>query len=62
MTSVEYLNCSFAGSYYVDCEILAKLDDDKFIIRYTDPDLDEVVTETVTKDYLKFPKFSDLAV
>ena len=60
MESVQYLHCSFAGSYYVDCEVLEKINEDEFKVRYCDPIIDEIVERTTSRSRLKFPDFQDM--
>jgi len=59
MPSVRYLHCSSEGSYYIDCEILEKIDEDHYRIRYEDLCTDDIEEEVVTRDYLEFPKFNE---
>jgi hypothetical protein len=60
MPSVRYLHCSSEGSYYIDCEVLEKVDEDHFRIKYEDLITEEVEEEIVSREYLQFPKFSDI--
>lgn len=59
MPTVRYLDSSSMGSYYVDCEVLEKISEDRFKIRYTDIVTDEVEVEVVDRDRLEFPKFNE---
>ena len=59
MPTVQYLHCSSEGSYYIPCEVLEKVDEDHYRIRYEDLDTDEVEEEVVDKEYLEFPKFNE---
>jgi hypothetical protein len=59
MPSVRYLHCSSEGSYYIDCEILEKISEDRFRIRYEDLVTEEIEEEVVDREYLEFPRFSD---
>jgi hypothetical protein len=59
MPSVRYLHCSSEGSYYIDCEIVEKISEDRFRIRYEDLVTEEIEEEVVDREYLKFPRFSD---
>jgi len=49
------------GSYFVDCEILEKIDEDTFKIKFYDDNIDEYEIKVVERDRLEFPKFSDYA-
>jgi hypothetical protein len=62
MPSVMYLHTSMHGSYWVPCEVVARLDKDTFNIRYEDPIIEDVVIETVNVDQLKFPVYSELII
>jgi len=59
MPSVKYLHCSSEGSYYINCEIVEKIDENHFRIRYEDLVTDEVEEEVVSREYLEFPKFNE---
>jgi hypothetical protein len=59
MPSVRYLHCSSEGSYYIDCEIVEKISEDRFRIRYEDLVTEEIEEEVVDREYLEFPRFSD---
>lgn len=61
MPTVRYLDCSSMGSYYVDCEVLEKISEDTFKIRYKDFVTDEEEIEIVERDRLEFPKFNEYA-
>lgn len=60
MPTVQYLHVSMGGSYYVDCEVLEKLDNDQFKIKFYDDFAEEDTVKIVERDRLEFPKFSDL--
>ena len=62
MPSVRYLDTSMWGSYYIDCEVLEKIDDDTFKIKFYDDVVDEYETKIVNRDRLEFPKFNELIV
>ena len=48
-----YLHCSMAGSYFINCTIHGWDDkSERFMLRYHDPVLDEVVNEWVPYDYV----------
>ena len=49
------------GSYFVDCEVLEKIDENTFKIKFYDDVIDEYETKVVERDRLEFPKFSDYA-
>lgn len=59
MPSVKYLHTSMFGSYWIDCVITEKCDDDNYVIEFFDPVGEELVSQTVVADRLKFPKFSE---
>jgi hypothetical protein len=59
MPEVKYLDCSSMGSYMVSCEVLEKIDDDHYRIRYTDIVTDKVEEEVVARDRLEFPRFNE---
>jgi hypothetical protein len=59
MPTVRYLDTSMYGSYYVECEILEKIDEDTFKIKFYDDVIDEYETKVVDRDRLEFPKFND---
>ena len=61
MPTVRYLDTSMYGSYYVECEVLEKIDDDTFKIKFYDDVIDEYETKVVQRDRLEFPKFNDYA-
>jgi len=61
MEGIKYLDCSMMGSYYIDCEILEK-NEDQYFIKYYDSCIEEEVTQWTTKDRLKFPKFADYII
>ena len=50
---VEYLYCSMAGSYYVECELLNRLGYDKYEIKFINLFNEEEI-KVVTPDYLRF--------
>ena len=60
MVSVKYLHCSMWGSYHVDCEILEKVSEDTYKIKYYDRVLEDHEIEIVPEDRLIFPKHSEL--
>ena len=59
MPTVRYLDTSMYGSYFVDCEVLRKIDEDTFEITFWDDVVDEYETKVVTRDRLEFPKFNE---
>jgi hypothetical protein len=61
MPTVRYLDTSMYGSYYVECEVLEKIDDDTFKIKFYDDIIDEYETKVVNRDRLKFPEFNEYA-
>ena len=61
MPTIRYLDTSMYGSYFVDCEILEKIDEDTFKIKFFDDVIKEYETKVVDRDRLEFPKFSDYA-
>ena len=61
MPTIRYLDTSMYGSYFVDCEVLEKIDEDTFKIKFYDDNIDEYEIKIVERDRLKFPKFSDYA-
>lgn len=54
MQSAEYMYCSMFGSYWLDCEVLESLDDNKFKIRFYNDFIEEYETVEVDRDRLKF--------
>jgi len=54
MKSAEYMYCSMFGSYWLDCEVLESLDDDKFKIRFYNDFIEEYETVEVDGDRLQF--------
>ena len=61
MPTVRYLDTSMYGSYFVDCEVLRKIDEDTFEIKFYDDVIDEYETKVVDRDRLEFPKFNEYA-
>jgi hypothetical protein len=61
MPVVQYLDTSMYGSYYVNCEVLEKIDEDTFKIRFYDDEVKEYETKVVERDRLQFPKFNEYA-
>ena len=59
MPTIRYMHCSSQGSYFIPCEVIAKIDEDHFRIRYEDLVTNEIEEETVTREYLEFPKFNE---
>ena len=49
MPTVKYMHCSSQGSYYIPCEVLKKIDEDHFVIRYEDIVTEQVEEETGLK-------------
>ena len=61
MPTVRYLDTSMYGSYFVDCEVLRKIDEDTFEIKFYDDVIDEYEIKVVNRDRLEFPKFNEYA-
>ena len=61
MPSVRYLDTSMYGSYWIDCEVLEKVTEDTFKIKFFDDVIDEYEIKIVERDRLEFPKFNDYA-
>ena len=61
MPTVKYLDASMYGSYFVDCEVLRKIDDNTFEIKFYDDVVDDYETKVVNRDRLEFPKFNEYA-
>jgi hypothetical protein len=59
MPKIRYLDTSMYGSYFVDCEVLEKIDEDTFKIKFYDDVIDEYETKVVERDRLEFPKFNE---
>jgi hypothetical protein len=59
MPVVQYLDTSMYGSYYVNCEVLEKIDENTFKIRFYDDEVKEYETKIVERDRLQFPKFNE---
>ena len=59
MPVIQYLDTSMWGSYYVDCEVLEKIDENTFKIRFYDNEVKEYETKIVERDRLQFPKFNE---
>lgn len=59
MPSVKYLHCSSQGSYYINCDVIEKIDEDHFRIRYESMIGEDIEEEVVTREYLEFPKFNE---
>lgn len=62
MPSIKYLHCSFMGSYDVDCEILEKISNKMYKIKYYDPVEEEEMVKVVEESRLLFPKHSDILI
>ena len=61
MPKIKYLDTSMWGSYFVDCEVLEKIDDDTFKIKFWDDEVEEFEIKIVERDRLEFPKFNEYA-
>lgn len=59
MPTVKYLDTSMYGSYYVECDVLDKIDEDTFKIKFFDSDVNEWETKVVSREDLEFPKFNE---
>jgi hypothetical protein len=62
MPSIQYQDTSMYGSYWVDCEVLEKIDDNTFKIKFWDDVVDEYEIKVVERERLQFPKFNELMV
>ena len=54
MQKAEYMYCSMFGSYWLDCEVLESLDDNKFKIRFYNDFIEEYETVETDRDRLQF--------
>lgn len=61
MPSVRYLDTSMYGSYWIDCEVLEKVSDDQYKVKFYDNVIEEYEVKVVTSDRLQFPKFNEYA-
>jgi hypothetical protein len=61
MPSVRYLDTSMYGSYWIDCEVLEKVSDDQYKVKFYDDVIKDYEIKVVSSDRLKFPKFNDYA-
>ena len=61
MPSVRYLDTSMCGSYWIDCEVLEKVSDTQFKVKFYDNVVKEYEVKVVSRDRLQFPKFNDYA-
>jgi hypothetical protein len=59
MPKIQYQDTSMYGTYWVDCEVLRKIDEDTFEIKFFDNVVDEFETKVVQRDCLQFPKFNE---
>ncbi len=59
MPSIRYLDTSMYGSYYIECEVLEKIDEDTFKIKFWDDEIEEYEIKIVKRDRLEFPKFNE---
>ena len=62
MPFVKYLDTSMYGSYFVNCEVLRKIDDNTFEIKFYDSGVCEYETKIVDRSRLDFPKFNEYAI
>lgn len=62
MPVVEFLHTSAYGTYWIECDVVSKVDDDHYTIAYIDPVIEERLIQTVSDDRLKFPLFVDLVM
>lgn len=59
MPTIEFMHRSMGGTYWIECEVIEKIDEQHFRIRYEDPFVSESFVETVERQFLKFPRFSE---
>jgi len=59
MPKIQYQDTSMYGTYWVDCEVLQKIDEDTFEIKFFDDFANEYETKVVERDRLQFPKFNE---
>jgi hypothetical protein len=59
MPKIQYQDTSMYGTYWVDCEVLRKIDEDTFEITFFDDEIKEHETKVVKRDSLQFPKFNE---
>jgi hypothetical protein len=59
MPVIQYLDTSMWGSYYVECEVLEKIDENTFKIQFYDDEVNEYDVRVVERDRLLFPKFNE---
>lgn len=62
MPKVKYLDRSMHGTYWVDCEVVQKVDDNCFKIEVWDEYEEQFASLYVSRNELKFPKFSELVM
>ena len=61
MPSVRYLDTRMYGSYWIDCEVLEKVNEDQYKVKFYDDVIEDYEIKVVSSDRLQFPKFSDYA-
>jgi len=59
---IQYLHSSMYGTYYIECEIIQRMDENTYLIKYTDPYFDDIIVKEVNKKTLKFPDFGDTII
>lgn len=59
MPTVKYNYSVLGRVFYIDCEVLDRLEFGVYRIRFLDPVSDEITEAVVLSEHLKFPKFSE---
>ena len=59
MPKIQYQDTSMYGTYWVDCEVLRKIDEDTFEIKFFDDEIKEDEIKIVKRDSLQFPRFNE---
>lgn len=52
----EYLESGMGGSYWIDCHVIRKLDNGKYLIKYYDTYIEEYVEQFVEADRVREKK------
>jgi len=59
MPKIQYQDTSMYGTHWVNCEVLRKINEDTFEIKFFDDFANEYETKVVERDRLQFPKFNE---
>lgn len=60
MKKIQYIHGSMWGTYLVDCDVISKISDNLYTIKFKDDYTNSENVRTVKVDELVFPSFADL--